>query len=89
MSVANSWSSGSPYTAISPSRLRTPGRSSAWTWTRASANSPLPAMWSSWLWLLTTASTGTGAPPRSTTVTDGSMITVSARPRTSSELPDG
>ena len=66
-----------------------PGRSSAWTWTRASANSPLPATWSSWLWLLTTASTGTGAPPRSTTVTDGSMITVSARPRTSSELPDG
>ena len=38
---------------------------------------PLPATWSSWLWLLTTASTGTGAPPRSTTVTDGSMSSAS------------
>ena len=74
------WSSGSPYTSISPSRLRTPGRSSWWTWTRASGNSPLPAMWSSWLWLLTTASTAPGAPPRATTVTDGSMMTVSAAP---------
>ena len=32
---------------------------------------------------------GTGAPPRATTVTDGSMMTVSASPRTSNELPDG
>ena len=58
-------------------------------WMRASAKKPLPARWSSWLWLLTTASTGTGAPPRSTTVTDGSMISDSPAPRTSSELPDG
>ena len=80
---------GSPYTAINPSRLWTPGRSSWCTCTRASANRPLPAMWSSWLWLLTTASTAAGAPPRATTLTDGSMMRVSARPRTSSELPDG
>ena len=46
-------------------------------------------MWSSWLWLLTIASTSTGAPPLSTTVTDGSMMIVSPAPRTSTELPDG
>ncbi len=78
-----------PYTAIRPSSDRTPGRSASWTWTRASANRPLPAMWSSWLWLLMIASTGAGTPPRDTTSTDGSMSTVSPAPRTSSELPDG
>ena len=58
-------------------------------WSRADGNVPLPAMWSSWLWLLITASTGTGAPPRATTVTDGSITTVSPAPRTRSVLPDG
>ncbi len=69
--------------------LSAPGRSAVWMCSRASANMPLPAMWSSWLWLLITASTGAGAPPRSTTVTDGSISTLSPDPRTSSVLPDG
>ena len=55
---------------------------------RAFGNAPLPAMWSSWLWLLITASTATGT-PRATTVTDGSITTDSPVPRTSSVLPDG
>jgi hypothetical protein len=46
-------------------------------------------MWSSWLWLLITASTRTGTPPRATTVTDGSISTASPAPRTRRVLPDG
>ena len=64
---ANSWSRGRPRP---PSSRRgcDAGEVLSVDGTRASGNRPLPAVWSSWLWLLTTASTGAGAPPRTTTV---------------------
>ena len=49
----------------------------------------MPAIWSSWAWLLMIASTGNPTPPAAAMVTDGSMITVSEAPLISSEFPDG